>query len=577
MAQTDIRTVYKLKAFDSAAAMAGALCVMYKKEDSNNNDIVFDDTSDEVSNIIIDTDGTGSPNEYFMGAGVCTFKEPNKFLFLLDSKYYAFNEKGYGANGDSLDYRLWLAELGDQSKKEIRTVGRWIKVGMKATNEISLDNVIPVDNSADAGQAPTFEDDATPIGDGGSTIPSHDEPTIDPDATTPTNRDKVISDTEIKYIVDGETTESNTSTIQVDSLNARDEFATQVLNGMLNKLPSPAGLSDNEMNYYCNAAYQWAANMMAASARARSFDKDNTSSSASMEQTTALESNTEKLLHNLVVATGEIKSSLQRTDEATTTGSGDNQTTSYAERVTLKDVTMSSIQALIDQQRGKYTDSNDVVQYRGKSAHEQAIEGTLTELKNVLDAYTDHTSTGEGDTKTKVGLDDLIIAINAVTAAIAAGGGSGGGGGSVSGNTEVSFAQGASVDVGITSGAGYSSNNPFVMALVNDAGQGNSASNPLYISGGGFPTKNAVAQQSLGDSNQSLRPNSFLTFNGLNTAGWANVSDVANTLLNYFSSAATDNLKDYVITKLKGWLLDNTTTVTINGTSYKVINNGALN
>ena len=571
MAQTDVRTVYKLKAFDSAAAMAGALCVMYKKEPET---AVQENT--EISNIKVDGEGIGSPNEDFMGAGVCTFKEPNKFLFLLDSKYYAFNEKGYGANGDSLDYKLWLAELSGVSKAEVQTVGRWIKTGVKVVNKITLDEPV-----ANAGQTPTFDDgDETLIdvggggtgsGTGGSSSGTGGSSTHSSHADEPVK--KIVDNTSIQYTQDAD--EMNTM-IQIASLNARDEFATQVLNGMLSKLPNPAGLSDNEMNYYCNAAYQWAANMMAASARSRSTDDDQTSSSANMEQTTALESNTEKLLHNLVVATGEIKSSLQRTDEATTTGSGDNQTTSYAERVTLKDVTMSSIQALIDQQRGKYTDSNDVVQYRGKSAHEQALEGTLTELKNVLDAYTDHASTGEGDTKTKVGLDDLIKAINAVTAAIAVGGGSGGGG-SVSGNTEVSFAQGASVGVSINSGAGYSSNNPFVTALVNDAGQGNSASNPLYISGGGFPTKNAVAQQSLGDSNQSLRPNSFLTFNGLNTAGWANVGDVANTLLNYFSSAATDNLKSYVITKLKGWLLDNTTTVTINGTSYKVINNGALN
>lgn len=544
MAQTDVRTVYKLKAFDSAAAMAGALCVMYKKEPET---AVQEDT--EISNIKVDGEGIGSPNEDFMGAGVCTFKEPNKFLFLLDSKYYAFNEKGYGANGDSLDYKLWLAELSGVSKAEVQTVGRWIKTGVKVVNKITLDEPV-----ANAGQTPTFDDgDETLIdvgsggtgsGTGGSSSGTGGSSAHSSHTDEPVK--KIVDNTSIQYTQDAD--EMDTM-IQIASLNARDEFATQVLNGMLSKLPSPAGLSDNEMNYYCNAAYQWAANMMAASARSRSTDDDQTSSSANMEQTTALESNTEKLLHNLVVATGEIKSSLQRTDEATTTGSGDNQTTSYAERVTLKGVTMSSIQALIDQQRGMYIDGNDEVQYRGKSAHEQAVEGKM-------DTYMAKVPTGT--TRSVLGLQDLINAIGNISVS------------ATGGSTTVDTSGIVAAIQNLASSGGnrnvsFNSDSPLYLSRGTQA-------NPIYISGGAFPARQALATNILAENIHDVV--AFVEGGGV---GYATIVNLASAVLTNMTAAdIMAKISSEVNNSIKSWLSTNTVSVNVNGTPYRLIRDGAF-
>lgn len=58
----------------------------------------------------------------------------------------------------------------------------------------------------------------------------------------------------------------------------------------------PASLSNNEMSFYCDVAYQWAANMMSAAAKVRATMQDETGTSVDEE---SLTTNTEKLLYDM--------------------------------------------------------------------------------------------------------------------------------------------------------------------------------------------------------------------------------------------------------------------------------------
>ena len=206
---------------------------------------------------------------------------------------------------------------------------------------------------------------------------------------------------------------------------------------------------------------------------------------------------------------------------------------------------------------------------------EEAPESrTYLELKNILDAYVAHTATSQSDTKTKVGLDDLITAINAVTTAISNSGGSSGGGSSSSSTGEVLIQpyNGNSL--------GYSSSYPFVVALGGTGSLGTQGS-PLYISGGGgsFPARNSVLEIS-----DSSKINSFLTFtsNTGNAAGYATVNTIRPTIVgSYFDSIISSQdpslaFATEVKNIIKQWLQGVTSSVTINGNNYLVINSGAL-
>lgn len=55
----------------------------------------------------------------------------------------------------------------------------------------------------------------------------------------------------------------------LDQLNVRDEYAMNILNGMIANIEHPEELSDNEISWYCDSAYRWAGGMMSASANSR--------------------------------------------------------------------------------------------------------------------------------------------------------------------------------------------------------------------------------------------------------------------------------------------------------------------
>lgn len=98
-----------------------------------------------------------------------------------------------------------------------------------------------------------------------------------------------------------ETTEEE-STVLVDYLTARDHFANQALKSLIASIPNAATLSSNEISFYCNMAYEWAAGMMNAAANARSTFEDEEGTSI---DTSTLETNTEKILFEISQKVGK--------------------------------------------------------------------------------------------------------------------------------------------------------------------------------------------------------------------------------------------------------------------------------
>jgi hypothetical protein len=102
---------------------------------------------------------------------------------------------------------------------------------------------------------------------------------------------------------DSTTVVDDTSYVYVDSLTPRDQFAMQALRGILAKVDDPSSVSTSVMSTYCDAAYQWAAQMMQAAANARSpLDDETATGDIQKVNVGSLETNTEKLLNNIVAA-----------------------------------------------------------------------------------------------------------------------------------------------------------------------------------------------------------------------------------------------------------------------------------
>jgi hypothetical protein len=116
--------------------------------------------------------------------------------------------------------------------------------------------------------------------------------------------------------------------IVIDNLNARDQFAIQVLRGILDKIPHPDELGQNEITHYCESAYNWAGYLMKMSGETRNIIQDqDTSDNAHSEEIGYLDTNTEKLLNNIVAA-------LDKTNAKITTEGVEHT----AERVTIPEV-----------------------------------------------------------------------------------------------------------------------------------------------------------------------------------------------------------------------------------------------
>lgn len=202
---------------------------------------------------IANIDTSGSANASFKGAGICKIEGLDTYSMMVQGVKYKFNKSGAGIYSAS-SYKIMLA---------------------------SIDS-----NAASSGNA------------------------IKSSSTTVVTRSASgTTTTTVNY--------GSGSDIIIDSLNARDEFAVQALKQLLDKVPNPTAVSDSEMSYYCDAAYQWAAHMMEASANARgSFNQQSSSTEVTTTRADVAESslstNTEKLLNNIVSALEKTQSTLNK-------------------------------------------------------------------------------------------------------------------------------------------------------------------------------------------------------------------------------------------------------------------------
>lgn len=164
---------------------------------------------------------------------------------------------------------------------------------------------------------------------------------------------------------------------------------------------------------------------------------------------------------------------------------------------------------------------------------------TIPELNKLIESYVKHTP-GEGEpaTKTTVGLDDLIEAIKGIEA---------GGGGS----TEIDFStlitalQGLSTDRAITA---------LPDVNIGNTGLGRDSDHPIYISGGGFPSRQVLPAAFVAeDSDTNKVIHDLLTFNATGAVGYSTKAEAKKALLGFLNDYADINtLSAAVLATLTG-------------------------
>lgn len=311
-------------------------------------------------------DSIGKVNDNFLGAGICRKESAECFSMIVDSVYYQFYADGTGRYPDEVrDYVLKLAEP---------------KVNLKSAGNSAIS---------------------------GSTVASS------------RGSDGKITTT-VQY--------EQESDIIIDDLNARDEFAVNALRELLSHVKDPSVMSNNEMAFYCNRAYQWASNMMSASAEARGTFKDadttttGTTSRANIA-TSSLSTPTEKLLNNIVNA-------LERDDYVETITTTDattgktTTTTNYYDRVKVQFTElMTFLNTYIKKDEKTVYSFKDLVTpittlSTVLSTYVKKDDKTVVGLKDLISPLTTLSSALntyiKKDSTTTVGLNDLITAVNAV-------------------------------------------------------------------------------------------------------------------------------------------------------------------
>lgn len=280
--------------------------------------------------ILYNIDEQGSANPNFKGSGIARYKSNNGiFEFSYGGLTYTFSTSGASSGSASAGYKLMMAKV--------------------------LENVNPSGNAiTGTNTGSTQRDQYGQISDGGITY-----------------EERVIA---------------------IDSQNARDQFATEILNSILQKLDvDPSSLNSSARSYYCQVAYDWAANMMTAAANARGTftDATETSASARQEAIGSLESNTDKLLNNLIVA-------LERTDEKRV----EDGKEVYSKKVTLPDLQdmldkmdamSTSITALKDNVTNAMTNMQRVMEQQ--LAQYVAMVAQLTLMVSSLQGFTQNMNT----------------------------------------------------------------------------------------------------------------------------------------------------------------------------------------
>lgn len=286
---------------------------------------------------------------------------------------------------------------------------------------------------------------------------------------------------EVSYEKD---TSGNSHAITIDSLNARDQFAIQILKSMLEKTQGPDELSKDEITHYCEAAYNWAGYMVKMSSNSRSVIKDeDTTESAKTEEIGYLDSNTDKLLNNLIVE-------LQKTK--------------------LKKVES------------------------GKDVYYERV--TNPDLNAIMERYVAGSTSGS-----RVGLKDLIAAVSNIE---------------IDSTAIVEAIYGSTVR----------------NVTVSSSGLGGDENHPVYISGGGFPSRQILASEF-----KEAAINDFLTFNTNGAVGYSTKKEVKKAILGYLNSYSTidalstavyNSIKTTVDNRIKEWL--QAAKVTVDGTDYSI-------
>lgn len=189
-------------------------------------------------------------NSSFKGVGICRASGATNIIFVCDSVTYTFSNSGTPYSTNAQGFKLMMAEVADTLSEYGSTA--------RGTQRI-------VTTRTQAGTISTRVEAGTP------------------------------------------------DTISIETLNARDQFAIHALKGLLAHIDNPNALSANEINMYCEVAYQWAANMMTESAKVREVFDDKSATAEDPEQAKIgiLETTKDKLLNNIIVA-------LQRTSKQVT-------------------------------------------------------------------------------------------------------------------------------------------------------------------------------------------------------------------------------------------------------------------
>lgn len=445
-----------------------------------------------IDNIELVNNKTWQKNGNFLGAGVIKIREGH-YILIVDSVEYIFDTLGNGVE-----------------KEEDSTTPKYVLKMGKVTSDVMLS---------------------------GNTVTS-----------------SITSATTRGYGGDDTTYTNESSEVTIDSLNPRDHFAIQILREILSHTPEdPSSMSTALMATYCDAAYQWANFMLTSAAGARTTLTDDTATSATTRaEVGALETNTEKLLNNIV-------SALEKTDIESDTVLTPAYWYKKGQEIVEGEHTNEVAQTLPDDEGGyPYKTTTDAEGDHWKwypavmACAERISNPEMNALWKEYVTHTEQPAEGSEDepVTTKYGLYDLIQAIKNIDA--------GGGGGT----TEVDFTslnntlQGLSTNRAITELPNIN---------IGNTGLGRDANNPIYISGGGgFPSRQVLAA-----AFTEAVIHDFLTFNEAGAVGYSTKAEAAKAV---WSQIATEDIWSKIYTtvdaRIKDWL--QAATVTINGTTYNL-------
>ena len=281
---------YKLSPFNYKEAESGHLCVVSDKADR----------PDSVDNITIDKEEgeSFSPGYGFIGAGVCKVQN-GTYKMAIDSTVYTFNSSGNAYDSQTSGKYLYLADIvtsQDSSTPSSFIAGNMMEATMKVVTTKSYSTLSDAGESLEEGGELSNRNRA-----GGEETASASEI-----VKIPVENGAVIMkplDLAAKAI-DEETVITETTTkVNIDSLTPRDQFAMEAMKGIIAATKEPAGLSNSAVLQNCEAAYQWAANMMLSAANARAILDDKTEDLIiQMSKVGAFNSNFEKIVNNIVAS-----------------------------------------------------------------------------------------------------------------------------------------------------------------------------------------------------------------------------------------------------------------------------------